>query len=658
MTAACTTPDIDSTSGQTPDSGLSGKIVNSPQNADAVTLMLYLSDEAAEAAENAARTRAGATRSGSVEIDEILAQTGAVSLRRIFPCDPRHEERTRAAGLHRWYMAEFSGECAIESVARRFAGVAEVQFVQFNTELQRADRDLRAVPLHRAAAATDDVTTRADGQMPFNDPYLPRQWNMNNTGLKSIAQTARAGADVDAFEAWRICTGDPRVVVAVVDEGVKYTHPDLAANMWVNTAELNGTPGVDDDGNGYVDDIYGYNFADGGAISWAAFNADGTSDDTGHATHIAGVISAVNNNGRGVSSIAGGTGAGDGVKIMSCQVHSGSNSNAMLMAMAAKYAADNGASVLQCSLGYATQPQSDDEYEKVHKVENDAFKYFESVSNCEALDGGVIIFAAGNDARNAACYPGAYRDYISVTSFSTDFLPAYYTNYDAGCNIAAPGGDYKISTDHASSNILSTMPSELNEGDDYGYMQGTSMACPHVSGVAALGLSYALQRGRHFSLGEFKSLLLTSVNNIDRYLNGTKDNMNLNNYYKKMGTGAVDAFRMLMQVEGTPCLRAGIGAAEHIDLSPHFGQSASNLTYLDVEMSDEECAKLGLSEAPSISYGKLLVNCRRPGVGRLKVRAIAGGTQVGTGSVIGGMVIEREFAIIARATEKENGGWL
>ena len=202
------------------------------------------------------------------------------------------------------------------------------------------------------------------------------------------------------------------------------------------------------------------------------------------------------------------------------------------------------------------------------------------------------------------------------------------------------------------------MPSEINEGDDYGYMQGTSMACPHVSGVAALGLSYALQRGRHFSLDEFKSLLLTSVDNIDRYLNGTKGNMNLNNYYKKMGTGAVDAFRMLMQVEGTPCLRAGIGAAEHIDLSPHFGQSASNLTYLGVEMSAEECAKLGLSEAPSISYGKLLVNCRRPGVGRLKVRAIAGGTQVGTGSVIGGMVIEREFAIIARATEKENGGWL
>ena len=120
-----------------------------------------------------------------------------------------------------------------------------------------------------------------------------------------------------------------------------------------------------------------------------------------------------------------------------------------------------------------------------------------------------MIFAAGNDAKAMSGYPGAYRDYISVTAFSPDYLPAYYTNYGPGCNVAAPGGDAYISPSGSSAaQVLSTLPSELYQSD-YGYMQGTSMACPHVSGVAALGLSYALAKGKQYTVAEFKSMLLT-----------------------------------------------------------------------------------------------------------------------------------------------------
>ena len=127
----------------------------------------------------------------------------------------------------------------------------------------------------------------------------------------------KAGCDINLEPAWELCTGDPSIIVAVMDQGVMYGHEDLAANMWVNEAEKNGQRGVDDDGNGngYVDDIYGYNFAKGeGQISyWDAGNE-------GHGTHVAGIIAAVNNNGIGVCGIAGGSGNNDGVKIMCVQM--------------------------------------------------------------------------------------------------------------------------------------------------------------------------------------------------------------------------------------------------------------------------------------------------------------------------------------------------
>lgn len=163
--------------------------------------------------------------------------------------------------------------------------------------------------------------TKAGDALPFNDEYLKYQWHYKNTGDKSFSATAVAGADIDVFPVWeKLTTGDRDIIVAVVDEGVCYSHEDLAANMWTNDKEIPGN-GIDDDGNGYIDDVHGYNFVDDGDISWTK------SGDTGHGTFCAGTIAAVNNNGKGVSGIAGGSGNGDGCRIMSCQIFSGNESH-------------------------------------------------------------------------------------------------------------------------------------------------------------------------------------------------------------------------------------------------------------------------------------------------------------------------------------------
>ena len=614
----------------------------------------------AGAAEAAAKTRSVATRAGIVSVDEILSELNVSSLNRLFPVDTRNEERTRAAGLHRWYELQFDTEVDLDLAAQKLSAVAEVANIQFNTKLEKM-WDGKATPLRSDAPAMSAGTRSI--VWPFNDPELKRQWHYINKGDKAVAQTAREGADINVEEAWKLTAGDPKIIVAVVDEGVKYTHPDLAANMWVNTREMTGTTGVDDDGNGYVDDYYGYNFVTNGPISWDVVDAKGDGD-SGHGTHTAGTVAAVNNNGIGVCGVAGGSGNNDGVRIMSCQALSGTaagSGTTAVMARAFKYAADNGASIIQCSMGIKGGGYtSDDQYAKNAKAEHDALAYFIATSNCDAIDGGLVIFSAGNDALDRAGYPGAFRDYISVTSFSPDFLPASYTNYGPGCNISAPGGDAYIAS-NSTATVLSTMPSEMNEGSDYGYMQGTSMACPHMSGVAALGLSYALKQGKHYTRNEFISMLLTSVNDMERYLDGTKESngtMYLENYRKQLGTGAVDAYQLLMQIEGTPCLKVGVGAEELVPLTQFFGGSATNLTYTGVSMSAADMAKLGIETLPTMAYGKLKIKCTKSGVAKITVTAIGGGDKVGTGTVMGGMTITKEFAIIARGVQAGNGGWL
>lgn len=469
---SCTKDATEQATGPEPEAKAASKLVFSSENAVRGELLVCFGEEAVAGIESSVMqvTRSGgvATRSGIADFDAVLGSIGVKALQRLFPVDERNEERTRAAGLHRWYVVEFDAAADLDKAALDMARIAEVSKVEFNQQLMHVHEG-RVIPLAETGAAPQ---TRA--AVGFNDPHLGKQWHYINTGDKSIYSKIKAGADVNCDEAWKLCTGDPRVIVAVVDNCVQWDHPDLAANMWTNTAELNGSEGRDDDSNGYADDIHGFNFVDNTTLT---ISTKGDAPD--HGTHVAGTVAAVNNNGTGVAGIAGGSGKNDGVKIMSCQIfHDKDGGDVAMAAKAIKYAADNGAAIIQCSYGYpAGSVTSDAAYSSGASAEKQAIDYFIAKQNCAAIEGGLAIFAAGNDMTGMSSYPGAYRDYISVTAMSCDYTPAYYTNYGPGCNIAAPGGDayqsYLENINTGASEVLSTV-----NGGKYGYMQGTSMACP------------------------------------------------------------------------------------------------------------------------------------------------------------------------------------
>ena len=593
---------------------------------------------------------------------EISAGKG-MTLEKLFTSTPGKEELEARFGLDRWYYAEVAEDGAMELMMTDMASLSEVTLVQYN---------------HKAKKASDGVVYRYEGpdpqtkanatSYPFNDPSLPDQWHYWNQGNASIATSVKKGADINVVDTWTELTcGDPSIIVAVVDEGVKYTHPDLKDNMWVNPGEIAGN-GIDDDGNGYIDDIHGYNFVDDGPITWTK------NGDSGHGTHCAGTIAAVNNNNKGVSGVAGGSGKGDGCRIMSCQIFSGKYGGGVTHAVKAiKYAADMGASIISCSFGYSFAFASDNDYiSKQGSAEIDAIHYFEACKNNDVLNGNIAIFASGNDAHDYAHFPGAFNDIISVTAFGPDYLPTSYTNYGPGCNIAAPGGEAMLPPWKSyKALVLSTVPSELEQsgettdakGFDYGYMQGTSMACPHVSGVVALALSYAKKLGKTFDRDTFKDMIITSANDLDQRLKGTKTyangtTLNLSIFYHKLGTGSIDTWILMMQIEGIPCLTTEIGSKQWLDLTKYFGSASTSLTYLGVEVSDKDKEALGLVEDPYIQYGRLYVHATKPGSAKFTVKAVGGGDELGGGDNVGGMEVSHEVAVIARSFKSSNGGWI
>ncbi|WP_290555777.1 subtilase family N-terminal domain-containing protein [Alistipes sp.] len=296
--AGCTSDPLEESGGKETPAAAMRKIVNAPANAAQGELLIYFDSDAVNGVEQtaaaAAVTRTAATRSGIAPVDDIFTRLGVTSLRRVFPCNPAAEERTRAAGLHKWYIVTFDDSVDLSAAAQRLAAVAEVSLVQFNTRLQLAS-DNRAYPYKESTAET-----RAAAVGSFNDPGYKDQWHYSNNGDKKFAETTRAGADINIEEAWKLAAGDPSLIVAIVDQGIKYTHSDLAANMWINKAEQSGAAERDDDGNGYADDVYGYNFALGTSqLTWDVdvYDDNGKNiGDSGHGTHVAGTVAAVNNN--------------------------------------------------------------------------------------------------------------------------------------------------------------------------------------------------------------------------------------------------------------------------------------------------------------------------------------------------------------------------
>ena len=345
----------------------------------------------------------------------------------------------------------------------------------------------------------------------------------------------------------------------------------------------------------------------------------------------------------------------DGVKIMSCQIWVGNQSSSEAVARAFRYAADNGASIAQCSFGDdAGAYMTDDDFKRKCSVEYAAIQYFLDKKKCnsDAVDGNIVVFSAGNNGLKISSYPGALKEVISVTSFGPGFQPAGYTNYGTGCNIAAPGGDYYVGRPgyNTKCEVYSTVPGANYEGG-YGWMEGTSMATPHVSGVVALGLAYARKLGLKFTREEFISMLLTSVNSIDSYFTGTKKkdetgDMDLSWYVGKMGTGAVDAWKLLMNIEGTPSYQVAVGQST-IDLTDVLGAPAAVLKNFSVEMDDDTRSSLGVTGELTVDGSKLSVSCTKTGSGYLTIHAESEG-----------MPVTRKISVICRPVVSGNGGWL
>ncbi|MBP5676730.1 MAG: S8 family serine peptidase [Bacteroidales bacterium] len=418
----------------------------------------------------------------------LLSDFDIESLERLFPYAGEFEERTRRAGLHRYYLVRF--------------------------------RD--GVPATKAAASLETVPGIISAEPPmkvrrravFNDPLLSRQWHYINS--------VNPGIDINVKEVWENYTvGGETVIVSVVDEPVDATHPDLVDNLWK-------------DSQGHT----GYNFArDNFDLTIRPPASYEDKGDIGHGTHVAGTIAAVNNNGIGVCGVAGGDFAAGipGVRLMSCAIFSGDEgATDAETARAFKWAADNGSVISQNSWGYYADVNNDG---KVTAEELSAFKarkisstlkaaidYFIENAGCDnagnqlptsPMKGGLVFFAAGNENidYDPIC---AYEPVISVGAFNEKDAKASYSNYGSWIDIAAPAGEGLASAN----SVWSTLPKNVDGGKSgYGGVGwvGTSMACPHASGVAALIVSYYGDNG--FTAKKAREILFAGLG---KTIGGTK----------------------------------------------------------------------------------------------------------------------------------------
>jgi subtilisin family serine protease len=435
-------------------------------------------------------------------------------MERLFPPAGKFEGRTRRAEMHLYMVVSFDKDIEVTQAMGTMKTLDDIESIEPVYEIELADIGQKATPF-----LSQPYSLSRDDNMPFDDPRLKDQWHYNNTGS---VRGGIVGADLNLFKAWEITTGTPNVIVCIVDGGLLLSHPDLKDNLWVNEAELNGTPGEDSDGNGYVDDIHGWCFVEN--------TSDIQPDDSFHGTHVAGTVAARNNNGIGVSGVAGGNGQPNtGARLMSAAIfRDKGQANSTNSANAIKYGADNGAVISQNSWGWPHPITTIPSYTRA------AIDYFIKYAGCDddgsqladsPMKGGVVLFAAGNSGNDYLSQPASYEPVVAVTAMSTNFTKASYTDHGFWADIMAPGGDQDRYGTQAG--VLSTT------NNNYSYFQGTSMACPHASGVAALVVSRF--GGMGYTNEMLKEQLYASILpvNIDGENRG---------FEGKLGAGYLDAY--------------------------------------------------------------------------------------------------------------------
>lgn len=455
-------------------------------------------------------------------LSTALGKVRGVRVTPVFDVSGEFEQRKRAAGLHLWMKVSFDEDVNVYEVVELLSKVKGVGSVHETYKAKLEDhRFVPARPFNTGADAPLPDREYNRGYPAFDDPFIKKQWHYENLG---DGGEFVEDADINLFDAWRQETGKKDVIVAVIDGGIRYDHEDLAESMWINP---NPTPTAG---------RYGYNFADGQPQVVG----------TPHGTHVAGTIAARNNNGRGGGGIAGGDGSAEsGVRVMSCQIFgriqdakgTSKAANAAGIANAFIFAADHGAVIAQNSWGwtyknYLSGLRMDD-------VVKDAIDYFINNAGKDAngdlregslMKGGVVIFAAGNDGEGFPALPASYDATIAVSSMTPSFKMADYNNFGSWVDIMAPGGS--IDNVHHGG-VLSTVPSIfklmqlspdgmpplmgkdflVDDNEYYAFMQGTSMACPHVSGIAALVVSKF--GGANFTNEDLKKRLLTALKRQD-----------------------------------------------------------------------------------------------------------------------------------------------
>ena len=451
------------------------------------------------------RPLARSGRTGIPAVDSLAQAYGVVSIERQFPMFADNSSLKETIDLSDWHKIHFQTDVDIGKAVAAFDKLGDVIEAQ-------------PIGIHTV------YRTPNDGQ-------FPAQWHLDQSSDR----------DIDAQQAWDFESGNQEIIVAVLDTGVRYFHKDLGGanasisapqntdgNMWINQLEKDGSVGVDEDGNGYIDDWIGWDFVDG--VS-SCIDADCNIPDNdprdynGHGTHVAGIVSALNHNGYGVSSPAGGWGdgvlqpSGNGVKIMPLRI--GWHGLFIIWevgyvrmdfaAQALYYAAQMGARIVNASWSSSADgglPAAVDAFINA---------------------GGIIFHAAGNDSTSSADYLGGRSDVINVAATGRDDCKASFSKYGSWVDVSAPGDDI-LNTYH-----IYTAP----EIDYTAWLSGTSMASPLAASVAALIWS----QNPSWTAEQVKMKLFDSTDDI--YGLGCNPS-----YLGELGIGRVNAYLAVGSCEG------------------------------------------------------------------------------------------------------------